>query len=389
MSPRTSIEPTLNLEIYIDRATLPSIQQMAMIVANKSPDKKLIFWSRHPLTDRKILKDINGESCSSIDCIHQRVTEILSAYNNSHVTIYGNTYWSKDIARLIRKISKLPGINIKKLELIDDGSSEYQKMYLWENLGLSAQIKSLARGKNNLQSYISGNENRLVRFLTGKSNKLPRSIGSIFNWHQLFPTTYHMLRMDYLDKPELKQLKKHLMGNTKQIKWDYISSNSFTLEQKLLFYKMINFKPENAHYDPKNSFMFIGVDSTTASSDFQIRVISDSLSDKGVIPTIGKTNLVFKGHPFSDFNHEIIDAHKMQKMDSKIPFESLIMAELLPQKMGGMESSLYFSLPENYKVEYIVFKGTADDIEKNALAQIMLYLNVITPKQIFFSNQFK
>lgn len=42
---------------------------------------------------------------TSIDNIHQRATEILSAHNNSHVTIYGNTYWSKDIARLIRKIT--------------------------------------------------------------------------------------------------------------------------------------------------------------------------------------------------------------------------------------------------------------------------------------------
>ncbi|AQS35373.1 hypothetical protein Sps_00153 [Shewanella psychrophila] len=217
MPPLTAIEPSFNLEIYIDRATLPTIQQIAMIVANKSPHKKLIYWSRHPLTDRELLKCINGESCCSIDNIHHRVTELLSSYDNCHVTIYGNTYWSKDIARLIRRISKLPGINIKKLELIDDGSSEYQKMYTWESLGLSAQIKSLTQGQNNLQNYISGSSNRIVRFLTGKSNKLPRSIESIFNWHQLFPTTYHMLRMDYLEKPELKQLKKHLMGNTKQI----------------------------------------------------------------------------------------------------------------------------------------------------------------------------
>ncbi|AQS35372.1 hypothetical protein Sps_00152 [Shewanella psychrophila] len=147
---------------------------------------------------------------------------------------------------------------------------------------------------------------------------------------------------------------------------------------------MINFKPESVQCYQENSFMFIGVDSTTASSDFQIRVISDSLADKGVIPAIGKINLVFKGHPFADFNHEIIDAHKMQEMDSKIPFETLIMAEILPQKIGGMESSLYFSLPENYKIEYIVFEGTADDIEKNALAQIILHFNVITPQQIFF-----
>ncbi|NRD72057.1 hypothetical protein HQQ94_02120 [Shewanella sp. VB17] len=383
------IEENSNLEIYIDRATLPTIQQMTMIIANNSSHKKLIYWSRHPLTDQNILKNINGESCSSIDNIHQRLIEILSPRDTCHITIYGNTYWSKDIARLIRKISNIPKINIQKLELIDDGSSEYRKMYTWESLGLNNQIKSLTQGENNLKSYISGSENKVIRFLTGKSNKLPRSIGSIFNWHKLFPTTYHMLRMDYMEKPELRQLKEHLQGNTKQIRWDYISSHSFTHEQKTLFYRMINFKSENFNYHKKNSFMFIGVDSTTTNSDIQIRVISDSLSDQGVIPSIGKTNLLFKGHPFADFNDKIIDAHKMQSMNSSIPFETLIMAELLPQKIGGMESSLYFSLPQNYKIEYIVFEGTADDIEKNSLVQIMLYLNIITPQQIFFSNQFK
>jgi len=382
------------LEIYIDRATLPTVQQAAMIAHNQSQNPKLICWQRHPVNNEALLKGINATSFASIALLCQHAEKLLASHAHSHITIYGNTYWSKDLSKLIRHLSRISGVEINKLELIDDGSSEYQKMFHWQKLSLSTQLNDLQTGLNNLKSYLTGHDNRLVRLLTRHSNKLPRRISSFFNWHHLFPTTYHMLRLDYLDKPDLSQLKRHLGDNTQQIRWDYISNNIFNAEQQSLFYQLLNVSAKDqdliqvSESQPKAEFIFIGVDSTSASSELQTKVIADSRQESGVIPQINAKKMQFKGHPFANFNQAIIDAHQMSQMPSMIPFETLIMTGNLPQKIGGMASSLYFSLPDDYHIEYIVFSGSKLDLKEHALLQIMLYLKVITPERIYFSEQF-
>ena len=384
-----------SLEIYIDRATLPTVQQAAMLVGSQSSNPKLICWQRHPIDNKALLQRINAKSFSSIAPLCQHATEVLSSHQSSHVTIYGNTYWSKDLARLIRHLSQISGVEIKQLELVDDGSSEYQKMFHWQRLSLSKQIQDLQAGLENLKSYLTDGDNSLIRLLTRHSNKLPRRISSIFNWHHLFPTTYHMLRMDYLDKPELSQLKRYLDGNTQQIRWDYMSNSLFSEEQQSLFYQLLNVSLEDQALiqardrQQQAEFMFIGVDSTSASGELQTKVIADSRQESGLIPQINAKKMLFKGHPFAKFNQVIVDAHQMDEMPSMIPFETLIMTGNLPKKVGGMASSLYFSLPNNYHIEYIVFSGSKKDLEEHALLQIMLYLKVISPERVYFSEQFK
>ncbi|MCL1095326.1 hypothetical protein [Shewanella kaireitica] len=382
------------LEIYIDKATLPSVQQAAMIAHNQSQNPKLICWQRHPVNNEALLKGINATSFASIASLCQHATKLLAGHPHSYITIYGNTYWSKDLARLIRCLTRISGVEIKKLELIDDGSSEYQKMFNWQRLSFDEQTRDLATGLQNLKSYLSGSDNKLLRLLTGHSNKLPRRISSFMNWHQLFPTTYHMLRMDYLDKPELHQLKQYLANNTQQIRWNYIADNLFDDEQQSLFYQLLGISLAEQNQlktgrQQQHDFMFIGVDSSNASSELQINVIADSRQESGVIPTITAKKMLFKGHPFADFNQTIVNAHQMGEMPAMIPFETLIMTGNLPQKVGGMASSLYFSLPKNYHIEYIVFTGSKQDLEEHALLQIMLYLKVISPERVYFSEQFK
>lgn len=373
---------------------MPSVQQATKIANNQNQHPKFICWRRHPVNNEALLKGINAASFVSITSLCQHATKLLAGHHHSHITIYGNTYWSKDLARLIRYLTRISGVEIKKLELIDDGSSEYQKMFSWQRLSFDEQTRNLATGLQNLKSYLSGSDNKLLRLLAGHSNKLPRHLSSFMNWHKLFPTTYHMLRMDYLDKPELNQLKLHLDNNTQQIRWNYIADNLFDNEQQSLFYQLLGISLAEQQQlrtsrQQQHDFMFICVDSSNASSELQVKVIADSRQESGVIPKLTAKNMLFKGHPFADFNQTIIDAHQMGEMPAMIPFETLIMTGNLPKKVGGMASSLYFSLPKNYHIEYIVFSGSKQDLEEHALLQIMLYLKVISPERVYFSEQFK
>ncbi len=365
-----------------------------MIVNNKSHNPKLICWQRHPVNNETLLQRINATSFGNIASLCQHATKLLADHPHSHITIYGNTYWSKDLARIIRHLTRIPGVEINKLELIDDGSSEYQKMFYWQRLSFDEQTRDLTKGLKNLKSYLRGSDNKLLRLLSGHSYKLPRRLSSLMNWHRLFPTTYHMLRMDYLNKPELHQLKLHLDNNTQQIRWNYIADNLFDDEQQSLFYQLLGLSQAEQQQlktgrQQQHDFMFIGVDSSNASSELHINVITDSRQESGVIPTITAKKILFKGHPFADFNQTIVDAHQMDEMPAMIPFETLIMTGNLPQKVGGMASSLYFSLPKNYHIEYIVFSGSKQDLQEHALLQIMLYLKVISPEKVYFSEQFK
>ncbi|MDF4981249.1 hypothetical protein P3565_23050, partial [Vibrio parahaemolyticus] len=150
---------------------------------------------------------------------------------------------------------------------------------------------------------------------------------------------------------------------------------------------LTNFNPKEIQEDfNKNSnknFIFIGSNSATATAEEQINIISEAKKENSSIITnsISDYDLFFKGHPSATFNEQIINAHDMIEINNKIPFEALIMTGILPDAVGGMGSSVFFSIPQEVKNKFVFYKS-GTDIENNSLIQVMLKLNLINRDNI-------
>ncbi|MGR6646766.1 sialyltransferase, partial [Avibacterium paragallinarum] len=89
-------------------------------------------------------------------------------------------------------------------------------------------------------------------------------------------------------------------------------------------------------------------------------------------------------------NDYIISKTGAEKIPANIPFEVLMMTNSLPDYVGGIMSTVYFSLsPKN--IDKVIFLGSEkikneNDAKSQTLSKLMLMLNVITPEQIFFEE---
>nr|BAF91160.1 alpha2,3-sialyltransferase [Vibrio sp. JT-FAJ-16] len=362
------------IEIYVDRATLPTIQQMTKIVSQKTSNKKLISWSRYPITDKSLLKKINAEFFKEQFELTESLKNIILSENIDNLIIHGNTLWSIDVVDIIKEVNLL-GKNIPiELHFYDDGSAEYVRIYEFSKLPESEQKYKTSLSKNNIKFSIDG------------TDSFKNTIENIYGFSQLYPTTYHMLRADIFDTTlKINPLRELLSNNIKQMKWDYFKD--FNYKQKDIFYSLTNFNPKEIQEDfNKNSnknFIFIGSNSATATAEEQINIISEAKKENSSIITnsISDYDLFFKGHPSATFNEQIINAHDMIEINNKIPFEALIMTGILPDAVGGMGSSVFFSIPKEVKNKFVFYKS-GTDIENNSLIQVMLKLNLINRDNI-------
>lgn len=362
------------LEVYIDRATLPTIQQMINIVDRMSPNKKLIYWSRYPIKDSDTLNLINANSFQNIEDLKHFLISSLIKKRIKKVIIHGNTLWAIDVIDILNAIDSL-GNNIPvEINFYDDGSAEYKSLYEFSKLTKKEQIHKIHASKNNIEASIK----RKCQFYG--------SIENIYGFSQIYPTTYHMLRLDIFNSGlNLKALRDTLLKNAVQMQWGYF--NHFNQKQKELFYTLTEFNPEKIKEqykkNPSENFMFIGTNSGTATAEQQIKIITEAKKKNSAIikKTIDGYDLFFKGHPSADYNKQIIDAHNMIEINNKVPFEVLIMTGALPDAVGGMGSSVFFSLPKTVKNKF-VFYNTDVKIESDPLIQVMVKLGVVDKSDI-------
>ena len=358
------------LEIYLDRATLPTIQQMTQIIESKSTNVKFIAWQRYQIKNVPLLESLNAifftDRQKQIDAVISYLRE-NDKINN--IVIHGSTFWSVDVVNLIKSIRN-EDINVNiELELYDDGGAEYVRLYDFSMLDTAEQEEQIAQAELNISSSINGLE------------EFTSTIPNMFGFGRLYKTTYHMLRADIFETTlNLGALKKSLDNSIHQMKWDYFKG--FTLKQKEQFYAFTEFNPEllKKQYAESNkkNFIFVGTNKGTATAQEQINIISEAKNTNSIIieNSIADYDLFFKGHPSADYNQEILTAHNMTEIYNKIPFETLIMTETLPDAFGGMGSSVFFSIPKTVENKFIFYKS-GTDIEKTSLIQVMLKLGII------------
>ncbi|OBU29967.1 hypothetical protein [Photobacterium kishitanii] len=282
--------------------------------------------------------------------------------------------WAVDVVDIIRTIEDFGKSTEIELQFYDDGSAEYVRLYDFSKLPESEQEYRVSLSKDNIKASINGNQS------------FDNSVENIYGFSQIYPTTYNMLRMDIFNTNlPLNPLKSLMLNNIKQMKWDYFMH--FNDHQKNQFYTFTGFNPEKIKEQykesPNENFIFVGSNSGTATADQQIDIITEAKKpDSLIIPkSIQEYDLFFKGHPSATYNQQIIDAHNMTEIYNKIPFEALIMTDTLPDAVGGMGSSVFFSLPSKVENKFIFYKSDTD-IDNNSLIQVMIALHIVNREDV-------
>nr|BAI49484.1 alpha-2,6-sialyltransferase [Photobacterium leiognathi] len=388
----TVVAPTL--EVYVDHASLPSLQQLMKIIQQKneySQNERFISWGRIGLTEdnaEKLNAHIyplagNNTSQELVDA----VIDYADSKNRLNLELNTNTAHSfPNLAPILRIISSKSNILISNINLYDDGSAEYVNLYNWKD----TEDKSVKLSDSFLV---------LKDYFNGISSEKPSGIYGRYNWHQLYNTSYYFLRKDYLTvEPQLHDLREYLGGSLKQMSWDGFSQLS--KGDKELFLNIVGFDQEKLQQEYQQSelpnFVFTGT-TTWAGGETkeyyaqqQVNVVNNAINETSPYYLGREHDLFFKGHPRGGIINDIIlgSFNNMIDIPAKVSFEVLMMTGMLPDTVGGIASSLYFSIPAE-KVSFIVFTSSdtitdREDALKSPLVQVMMTLGIVKEKDVLF-----
>lgn len=389
----TVVAPTL--EVYVDHASLPSLQQLMHIITVKNKykqNKRFVSWARIVMNNIQA-KELNVEifPLSAQNGTSQEMIDAIKDYaiskNRLNLELSTNTNGSMfNLSPIIKEMSDYNNIKISKINLFDDGSLEYVRLYNWKD----------TEGKIiTLDNNIVVNKN----YLENNSAEQPTGIYANYNWHKLYETNYYFLRKDYLTvEPKLHDLREYLGGSLKQMSWDTFSQLS--KGDKELFLNIVGFDQEKLQQEYQQSelpnFVFTGTTTWAGGktkeyyAEQQVNVVNNAINETSPYYLGREYDLFFKGHPRGGIINDIIlgSFNNMIDIPAKISFEVLMMTGMLPDTVGGIASSLYFTLPAE-KVSFIVFTSSdtitdREDALKSPLVQVMMTLGIVKEKDVLF-----
>ncbi|HIF9111046.1 TPA: PKD domain-containing protein [Photobacterium damselae] len=388
----TVVAPTL--EVYIDHASLPSLQQLIHIIQAKDEypsNQRFVSWKRVTINADNASKlnirtyPLKGNNTSPE--MVAAIDEYAQSKNRLNIEFYSNTAHSfNNLASIIQSLYNKDNVTISHVSLYDDGSAEYVNLYQWKDT--PNKIEVLERDISLLDDY-----------LAGTSPDTPKGMGNRYNWHKLYNTDYYFLRKDYLDiEASLHDFRDYLGSSVKQMPWDEFAKLSDS--QQTLFLDIVGFDKEQLQQQysqsPLPNFIFTGTTTWAGgeTKEFyaqqQVNVINNAISETSPYYLGEDYDLFFKGHPAGGVINDIIlgSFPDMINIPAKISFEVLMMTDMLPDTVAGIASSLYFTIPAD-KVNFIVFTSsdTITDREealKSPLVQVMLTLGIVKEKDVLF-----
>lgn len=390
------VAPTL--EVYIDPASIPALNHLLYIIdtyEENASRARFVAWSRIDVSHNSSIKKLLNIETFPLKNKNDISDEMVAAIKDKslkterlNIELFTNAKWSMNhistIARMLSNIKS--GARISKIRIYDDGSSEYIDLYNWIESGGTAS------------DLVSGKE-ALVTYLHGDSDVIPDFMRSKYNWHEIYNVDYYFIRPEYLRlESRLNGLYEHLHANLKRINYNIFSSLSEKKQQ--LFLDVVGFDRVKLVHDyglsEDDNLIFTGTTTWNVGherqfyADQQINVLRNVKYSTGALYPGKKYDFFFKGHPAGkDINKRIESAFDgMISIPSNISFEVLMMTGMLPDKIGGIASSLYLSLPRD-KISFIVFSSTDDisnlhDAINSPLVQIMIKLNIISEHSVVF-----
>lgn len=93
----------------------------------------------------------------------------------------------------------------------------------------------------------------------------------------------------------------------------------------------------------------------------------------------------FKGHPCgTDIRDYILKQIAMEELPAEIPFEVLLMMDVLPDYISGVGSSVFFSLPLE-RIKHIAFIGKKETgSNEYHIFEVLKMLNIVQSDQVKF-----
>lgn len=357
------------VHIYIDYATTPALLQMADFVKQPTKDKKFIFWRRFPNLNKRVkLSDFNavqidlpaseGKNNICWDIVVNSIQSIYHHNPDADYIIHSNLWWNELLVPILRII---PKERIKHIHIYEDGVSNVthsRKHY----------TTSIKRGHD----YATDLQNIL-------NNTQKYSHHYDFSFHTLYPTTYHLGFVDYLlNHDEFNIFRDFLSSaNIAEINYHKIAK-TLSDKQKQHLFDLVGFDANNYKKQISGkSVDFFLLRAAFSSVDEQVRTVSHLFKnyDKNRV-------LVLKEHPNlsaraiakkiqSDIPNSII-------FPKHIPFEVLILADLMPDTISGYTTSVFFVIPKE-KIKYFITSN------RDSYLPFLKELNIITDAQIIQS----
>lgn len=358
-------KPTIH--IYIDWATTPALLQMMNLIQQPTDDKKFIFWRRFPnLKERMDLKKHNaiqidlpqseGANDHSLAILSDSIKNIYSKNPNANYVIHSNLRWNEILIPILQII---PRKRVKHIHTYEDALS---------NVVFSKRHYTLGVNPQKINYHFD-----LKQILDGKK---AYHYTYDFAFHTLYPTTYYFGFVEYAqNNSEFDTFFRFLKtAHIKDISWNKISQ-TLTEEQKQLIYSLVGFDAGwyKKQINGKKVDFFL-LRSAFSTQDEQIKTVLNLFknNDKNRI-------LVLKEHPNLSIRNI---AQKIKEkipnaiiFPKHIPFEILILADLMPDTVSGYPSSIFYSVPKE-KIKYYI---TSD---RDYYLPFLKELNIITNKQV-------
>lgn len=379
------------ITLYLDPATLPALAQLIHFLQNKEEETFRIFcYNRYPLLENVIKNEMGIEAFFSdvpqsgmwAYCPESVLTLIsdCALKENISLEIHANLGHSLTLISPITQLAqKNKNIHIDHLHLYDDGSKEY------------LDLESLKH--TNLHYLLNISLMDMHAYLKKAGVTLTNPIIAQYLWGHFYPTTYYLLKKDYFIKTDFIQpIFQQIEQNCLSIDF---SEQSLSAQNKDCLCKMVglNEQLQNKLRKSRNGFMFIG-GVTYYLDDVEINYLDELLKIAQKSTSGDYDALFFKGHPsyLSDkFNYPILQAiDNIIEIPKELPIEVLLITDLLPSKVGGINSSVFFSLPKE-NINHVVFtdkKYYSHEISNQKFIDILLRTECVKEEQLFSWNDF-
>ena len=366
------------IKLYQGTTTVPPMGFFEDLVKTDNSVPKILHTARFASTGVDFKKH-NIIKLDTKEDVFTKTTELLEKYPNAKIEIHTQLFLKCfDYGKLLKSI---PQDRIASIHLYDDGAGDYTGLY---NMKLA----------NKVEETLATDEKTWEEFFTGKS---PTPGTLRYSLEKIYPgkVVHHMMRPEYLELAVHGNKLDPIQNRVKSVKKiDFENmAKTFTTEQKELYFDLVGFdqKVVKDMYDksPNPDFALTGTttwEGGSADRDFyaqaQINMIKNLVLPAGDLNKYldsKEYDFFFKLHPNgSDINDTITAAFPdYERIPDAVGYEALIVAGLIPEKTGGILSSLYFSLPKD-KIAYLIYTGSRED----ALVQVMTELDIIVDAQL-------
>ncbi|QLB20464.1 hypothetical protein A6B43_02345 [Vespertiliibacter pulmonis] len=393
---------TKNVEVYLDYATIPSLNYFLHFVKNKDDMEtiRLFGLSRFTIPDSIVNAYPEGiiqyypVKTGDQDKFNQAFACLISESStklkfNIHLNLFHSLMMFVPLLQICNQYSdKVEEI---KLNFYDDGAEGISYLY-----SLSKMDIDLIKEVDFHYSILSKlNETREIKF--NFLNILR------YLWNANFSSHYYLMQSNYLDIAQLSPLKEKLNGSYSEM--DLTRYSSLSVEQWQMILAILNLPLDLVNSYIKLSseykvFVFTGTTifdgNETVLEKLHIKLLLQYLDPKSKY-YIGDNYLIFyKGHPNSpEINKKVDDIFKsVIRLPDNIPLEILFLLGFKAKKLGGFASSLYLSLDlkkREAEIESLAFLTSNEDKTKHSLfetqynlAQLMIDLGYVTSNQIIY-----